>query len=143
VRTLENLGWPADGEDLAEGEVETLLTSMTAELAERGVRLHVTTSESPHKSGSAGYAVLINGKAIHLYRLDPEQPSTPLSDDPWLDCTIQPMGRVNELLAEAGSADRVAVFEPGGNDGFAILASPAVLGVLRAAPAPDERPVVP
>ena len=143
VRTLENLGWAVDGEDLAEGEVESLLTSMTPALAERGVRLDVTTSGSPHKPGSAGYAVVINGKVIDLYRLDPAQPSTPQSDDPWLDCTILPLRRVNELLAEAGSSDRVAVFEPGGNDGFAILASRALLDVLLGAPAPNERPVVP
>ena len=143
VRTLENSGWAVDGEDLAEGEVETLVTSMISALAERGVQLHITTKESPHEPGSAGYAVLINGKVMDLYRLDPNEPSTPLSDDPWLDCTIMPLRRINELLAEASSGDRVAVFEPGGNDGFAILASPAVLVVLLEAPATNERPIVP
>ena len=91
VRTLEDLGWPADGEDLADGEVETMLTSMASALAERGVRLNMTTSESPYEPGSTGYGVSINGKVIDLYRLDRDQPSTPLSDDPWLDSTMLPL----------------------------------------------------
>lgn len=143
VDTLDDLGWPADGEDLAEGTVETLLKSMKPALAKRDVRLRVKTIDSPHRTGSPGYAIEVNGEIIDLYRLNPSEPSLPLSEDPWLDCTMLPLRRVNELLAEVGSGDRVVIFEPGGNDGFAILATPAVLESLLAAPTPTERPVMP
>jgi len=143
VDTLDDLGWPADGEDLAEGTVETLLKSMKPALAKRDVRLRVKTIDSPHRTGSPGYAIEVNGEIIDLYRLNPSEPSLPLSEDPWLDCTMLPLRRVNELLAEVGSGDRVVIFEPGGNDGLAILATPAVLESLLAAPTPTERPVMP
>ena len=141
--TLEEVGWPADGEDLAEGTVEDLLTSMKPILAKRGVRLRMKTIESPHRPNSPGYAIDINGKVVDLYLFGPDDPSVPLSEDPWLDCTMLPLRRINELLAEAGSHDRVVVFEPGGNDGFAILVSPALLEALMQAPAPTDRPAIP
>ena len=143
VATLEDGGWPADGEDLAEGTVEDLLEAMKPALHKRGVRLQIKTIERPDRPNSAGYAIDINGKVIELYRLGPDDPSLPLSDDPWLDCTMLPLRRINELLAEAGSRDRVVVFEPGGNDGFAVLASPAVLQTVMQAPDPTERPAIP
>lgn len=143
VETLDDLGWPADGEDLAEGTVETFLKSIRPALAKRGVRLRVKTIDSSHQTDTPGYSIEVNGKLIDLYRVNPAEPSLPLSEDPWLDCTVLPLRRVNELLAEVGSDDRMVIFEPGGNDGFAILASPAVLESLLAAPAPKERPVVP
>lgn len=140
---LEGSGWPADGEDLADGTVEDLLKSMKPVLSRRGVRLRVKTIESPHQTNPRGYAIDINGQVVDLYRFGPDDPSLPLSEDPWLDCTILPLRRINELLAEAGNRDRVVVFEPSGNDGFVILASPAVLEFLLAASAPNERPTIP
>lgn len=143
VATLEDGGWPADGEDLAEGTVEDLLKAMKPALHKRGVRLQIKTTASPSGPNSPGYAIDINGKVVDLYRFGPDDPSLPLSEDPWLDCTMLPLRRINELLAEAGSRDRVAVFEPGSNDGFAVLASPAVLQTLMQAPDPTERPAIP
>jgi len=141
--TLEEAGWPADGEDLAEGLVGTLLKSMSRALSQRGVRLRVKTIHDPHAPRSPGYTIEINGKRLDLYPMSADEPSVPLSEDPWLDSTILPLHRINELLAEAGSGDRVVVFEPGGNDGFAILTSPEVLELLLAAPSPRERPLIP
>jgi hypothetical protein len=143
VETLDDLGWPTDGEDLAEGTVESLLKSMKPALAKRDVRLRVKTVDDPHRTGTPGYAIEVNGKMIDLYRVNPAEPLLPLSEDPWLDCTLLPLRRVNELLAEVGRDDRVVIFEPGGNDGFATLASPGVLEALFAAPTPTERPVMP
>ena len=119
--------WLADGEDLAEGEIEDLLMAMANPLRECGVLLEVETVVGPHEAEADRYEVAINGVSYVLYEFDPEEPGTPTSEDPWMDCTIEPAAAVNALLADAGSDRRIAVFWPGGNDGLAVLGPEDVL----------------
>jgi hypothetical protein len=128
--TVEELGWWADGEDLAEGDIETMLSSMVGALNDRGVALQVETIEGPHEPGSSGYVIRINGIDLELYRYHPERRLLPLSHDPWRDCTVLPLARVNELLNGAGSADRLLVFRPGANDGVVLLLPPNQIEII-------------
>ena len=142
---MEAVGWLVDGEDLAEGEVESLLQTLSPALAERGVDLTVETVEGPWDDGSSGYKVRINGIEVDLYRFDPNEPNVPLSADPWTDCTLKPLAVINRLLAEGGADERIVVISPGGNDGMAFLLPLKVVGVLSESPVvePEDRPVVP
>lgn len=118
--------WRADGEDLAEGDVEEWLRGMAEPLNGCGVQLVVATCSSPHdRLGS--YAVKVNGETLGLYSVDPSDLRQPLAFDPWLDCTIRPAAEVNRLLLAAGSDCRIAVFWPGSNDGFSVLGPESVL----------------
>jgi hypothetical protein len=69
----------------------------------------------------------VNGTALDLYTLDPDDPRVPLTDDPWMDCTVKPAAAVNRLLHAAGSDRRIGLFWPGGNDGFSVLGPESVL----------------
>ena len=132
----------ADGEDLAEGDVESWLDSIKVPLSDCGVELDIKTNCSPHDPDSAGYSVTINGTEIALYALDPADPHVPVTEDPWMDCTIKPAAQVNRLLAAAGSVCRLAVFWPGGNDGFSVLGPQSVLVHAVASVPADRRPDV-
>jgi len=119
--------WQADGEDLAEGEVEAWLRRMVEPLQDCGVQLQVATLRDPYDPDSSGYSVSVNGTVLNLYTFSAEEPGLPATYDPWMDCTIQPAAEVNRLLAMAGSTRRIAVFWPGGNDGFSVLGEETVL----------------
>lgn len=125
--------------------MESLLRAMAPALAERGVELAVETVEGPWDHGSAGYTIRINGTEVDLYRFDLDEPNVPLTEDPWTDCTLEPLAVVNSLLAAAGARDRVAVISSGGNDGMAFLLPIEALRALVESPAlgPEDRPVVP
>lgn len=144
-RWLGERGWIADGEDLAEGGVEELLGSMTDALCRCGVSLTVESVRRLGDGDDTGYTVRINGKLLDLFDLDPADPRMPLTGDPWMDCTVKPLGIVNELLEEAGSHYRVAVFNAGGNDGLAVLLPLAAIQLLaESALVPElHRPMVP
>lgn len=121
-------GWAADGEDLADGEVEDWLRGMARPLADCGVVLDVTTSSGPWDDVPApGYTVTVNGNPLTLYSTDAADPHLPVSGDPWMDCTLMPAAELNRLLDGAGSDRRIALFWPGGNDGFAVLGPADVL----------------
>ena len=142
---MEAVGWLVDGEDLAEGEVESLLQEFAPALADRGVHLAVETVEGPWDDGSSGYKIRINGIEVDLYRFEPNEPNVPLSDDPWTDCTLKPLAVINALLAEGGVDERIVVISPGGNDGRAFLLPLEAVAVLSESPVirPEDRPVVP
>jgi hypothetical protein len=122
--------WRADGEDLADGDVEMWLTKMIGALAQCGVRLKVATVRRPMEEQSTGYTVRINGRDIVLYDYDPNEKDLPATQDPWMDCTVMPAAAINRLLEAAGSDCRVALFWPGGNDGISLLAPKAVLAAM-------------
>jgi hypothetical protein len=122
--------WRADGEDLAEGDVEMWLTEMIGALTERGARLDVATVRRPLDEQSTGYTVRINGQDIALYDHDPNERNLPATEDPWMDCTVIPAAAINRLLEAAGSDCRLALFWPGGNDGVSVLAPMAVLAAM-------------
>lgn len=134
--------WRADGEDLADGEVETWLTEMIGPLAECGVHLDVATIRRPLNEQSTGYTVRINGQNIALYDYDHDEPNLPATEDPWMDCTVMPAAAINRLLEAAGGDRRLALFWPGGNDGISVLASRAVLAAIDE-PWRDVRPIIP
>ena len=94
---LGERGWIADGEDLAEGGVEELLGSMTDALRRYGVSPVIETAGQPGYD-DAGYAVRINGRLLDLIDVNPADPRMPLAEDPWMDCTVKPLGIVNDLL---------------------------------------------
>ncbi|WP_153455635.1 hypothetical protein [Streptomyces smaragdinus] len=119
--------WRADGEDLAEGEVEEWLAGMVGSLGDCGVSLVVETRSGPYDERLDSYRVAVNGKGLDLYFVDPAERSLPLALDPWMDCTVVPAAEVNRLLGEVGSERRVGVFWPGGNDGFSVLGPEGVL----------------
>jgi hypothetical protein len=120
-------GWRADGEDLAEGEVEAWVDGMAAALHDCGVELHLARITGPLDGGSAGYSVAVNGTPLHLYVKDPDELGLPTTEDPWMDCSIVPAAEVNRLLEMSGSSRRLALFWPGGNDGFSVLGEERVL----------------
>ena len=134
--------WRADGEDLADGDVEMWLTEMTGALAECGVRLEVATVRRPLEERSTGYTVRVNGQDIVLYDFDPEERDLPATEDPWTDCTIMPATAINRLLEAAGSDCRLALFWPGSNDGISVLAPKAVLAAMDTH-SHDVAPVIP
>jgi hypothetical protein len=103
--------WIVDGENLAEGDVAELLTSMAPSLAQLGVVLTVETKLEP---STGTYSIQINGQEVVLFASDTDP-------DPWRQCTERPLARVNQLLATAGSNYRMGVFEPGTNTGIAFL----------------------
>ena len=142
---LYDRGWMADGEDLAEGDVEELLLSMTDALRRCGVSLTVESVRKPGDDDGTGYTLRINGRLLDLIGFDPADPRMPLAADPWMDCTVKPLGRVNGLLEEAGSRHRVAVLNAGGNDGLAVLLPLAAIQLLTESELVHEldRPVVP
>lgn len=107
LETIGQDGWFADGEELAEGGVETFLLEPAPSLAAIGVELNVETISG--SEASTEYAVRINGRLVDLMA----------TDDPWTECTLKPLAVVNELLADAGRRERVAVLYPGGNEGIA------------------------
>jgi hypothetical protein len=84
-------------------------------------------------------------RSMRSLRLRPCSSGDALAADPWMDCTVKPLGLANRLLDEAGSSDRVALFCPGGNDGLAVqllLVAIQVLAESELIPEQD-RPVVP
>jgi hypothetical protein len=119
--------WRADGEDLADGEVEAWLRRMAVPLNDCGLEFRVATVSSPFDQGSAGYSVSVNGTVLNLYTFSRDEPGVPATNDPCMDCSIEPAAEVNRLLEAAGSARRVALFWPGGNDGFSVLGEESVL----------------
>lgn len=119
--------WRADGEDLADGNVEAWLGNMAGPLNDCGVELRVATVSGPFEEGSAGYSVRVNGTTLHLYAFAEDEPGVPATEDPWMDCSVEPAAEVNRLLEAAGSSRRVALFWPGGNDGFSVLGEESVL----------------
>lgn len=107
----EGINWPgggvwiADSEDLSDNMVEHWLAAMAPSLAEQGVNLDVEVIHGGY--GAPSYELGINGEVLHLYDLDENH--VPSTENPWMDCTMEPTRAVNHLLAAAGSDHRVGV----------------------------------
>jgi hypothetical protein len=71
VTALAERGWRADGEDLAEGDVEELLRSMIDALRHRGVSLAVESVTRPRDDRGTGCTLRINGELLDLFGYDP------------------------------------------------------------------------
>lgn len=107
----------ADGEDLAEGDVEEFLETLRRPLLRYGVNLDVSTVDD-----GPGYTVMINGRRCVV--LDD-------ADDPdWLGATVRPLSVVNALLDDVNATRRVYLLYAGGNDGLALLLPPAAVHAM-------------
>jgi hypothetical protein len=84
----------------------------------------------PYDQNSSGYVVTVNGTTLDLYAFDPAEPRMPMAKDPWMDCSLIPAAEVNRLLAATGSDRRIALFWPGSQDGFSVLAPQSVFHKL-------------
>jgi hypothetical protein len=111
----------ADGEELAEGEVEQFLTTLAPAMREAGVELTVSTAE-PLNDEDDSYAVMINETRCLI--------AESRFDVSWLDATVKPLAQLNALLARAGSALRWHTLQAGGNDGWALLIEPSVADLM-------------
>ncbi|MET7418734.1 hypothetical protein [Dactylosporangium sp. NPDC005555] len=129
---LDDVAFHADGEELAEGNVEDLLREMAPALRRFGVTLQVRTVSGSHDD----YVVDINGRRCVI--LDAGDPHT---DSPWFEATVRPLALVNELLVAAGTPVRVFTLYTGGNEGRALLLDPAVVDAVRHSGLVDDREV--
>lgn len=129
--------YDADGEDLAEGEVEEFLATLAPAMQAAGVELTVSTAE-PLNDEDDSYTVMINGARCQI--------AESRSDVSWLDATVKPLAQLNVLLAGAGSPLRWHTLQAGGNDGWALLIQPSVAhlmtrsGLFDARDIPSEAP---
>lgn len=69
----------------------------------------------------------VNEETLNLYSFAEGELGVPATEDPWMDCSVEPAAEVNRLLEAAGSSRRLALFWPGGNDGFSVLGEESVL----------------
>lgn len=122
---FDGLSFDADGEDLAEGDVDVLLQEMAPALHRFGVDLQVRIVELPGVDEDP-FLVEINGRICAVW-----EPADWDSGRAWYVATVRPLAVVNELLAEAGARVRVHVLAPGENDGTAFLVDPRVVEAMR------------
>jgi hypothetical protein len=110
----------ADGEDLAEGDVEQLLREMAPALQRHGVLLTVKALELPDSIADR-YVIEINGRRCLVWEPDDWE-----GYRAWYYATVRPLAVVNDLLADAGATVRVFTLYTGGNEGIALLLDPQV-----------------
>jgi hypothetical protein len=102
-------GYPADNEDLAEGQVGATILLMRPALEKEGVKLDSVVDDFGEKK----YEVVINGQRHLIYEGDG-------GGDSWSLALRRLLEIVNGLLEGAGSSERVyAIY--GGNDGRVML----------------------
>lgn len=115
----EELGraYPADAEALAEGGVGEFLSRIGPALEVRGVR-DLAVSENPEGPGGA-YVVTINERPYEMYSASELE-----SGDIWQLATGRAFAAVNQLLADAGSDERL-YWLYGDNDNLAVFLTEA------------------
>jgi hypothetical protein len=121
---FDEVTFPADGEDLAEGGVEELLERMRPVLQRHGVALQVATL-STAESIDDDYVIAINGRRCLVLGPDDWR-----YESPWYEATIRPLSLVNDLLADPAATVRVFTLHAGGNDGLAILIDPRIVDAM-------------
>ncbi len=113
--------YPADNENLAEGDIGATILLMRPVLEREGVTLDSVEDEfggTDSKPGDEGYRVLINGETDVIYKSG-DVPSADL----WSLSLQRLLEIVNGLLEDAGSSERLYGMY-GGNDGRVILLTP-------------------
>lgn len=116
----------ADGEDLAEGGVESFLRGLATALDGLGVHLRTETVSEPE---TGTYAVSINGDDVLLW----DRSSSPAEievENRRIAATVRPLAAVNRLLAQAGAVERFFTLYAGGIGGVVLLIDPAVVAEL-------------
>jgi hypothetical protein len=107
-------GYPADNENLAEGDVGKTILLMKPILEQEGVKLDSVEDDF----GEERYQVVINGEPHLIYESE-----AVTRKDIWALALKRLLEIVNGLLEEAGSTERLyAIY--GGNDGRVILLTP-------------------
>jgi hypothetical protein len=110
--TADRRSYPADNEDLAEGNVGKTILLMKPVLEQEGVTLSSVVDDF----GDRKYEVVINGQRHLIYEGDG-------GADRWVLALKRLLEITNGLLKEAGSNERLfAVY--GGNEGRVILLTP-------------------
>jgi hypothetical protein len=105
-------GYPADNENLVEGDVGRTILLMRPVMEREGVNLDTVVDDF----GDEKYDVVINGRRHLIYEGDG-------GDDSWTLALKRLLEIVNGLLEQAGSSERLfAIY--GGNDGRVILLTP-------------------
>jgi hypothetical protein len=122
---FEDVQFFADGEDLAEGAVEEVLSQMAPALRQHGVDLRVRTLATP-TSTHEPYVVEINQRQCLVW-----DPGDWTDYQAWEDATLRPLRIVDELLQAADASVRVYTLAAGGNDGVAFLLDPRVVTAMR------------
>jgi len=107
-------GYPADNEDLAEGQVGATILLMKPVLEREGVKLDTVLDEC----GDEMYEVVINGQRHLIYEGDG-------GEDSWTLALKRLLEIVNGLLEQAGSAERLYGMYAG-NDGRVVLLTEAM-----------------
>jgi len=108
--------YPADAEDLAEGQVGATMLLMKPVLEKEGVKLDSVVDDF----GDEKYELVVNGQRHLIYEK---------GQDSWTLGLKRLLEITNGLLEEAGSAERLyAVY--GGNEGRVMLLTPEMLGYL-------------
>jgi hypothetical protein len=100
-----------DGEAMAESGVEEFLETLIPVVARYGVTLEFSTARD---SLEEGYAVIMNGVEVEMWA--PQAWEYPGNDShPWETASRRPLGRLNQLLAGAGTAVRFHFDESAGD----------------------------
>lgn len=116
-----------DGEDMAEGSVESFLCDEVAPaVVEHGVELDIATILRP---ASGSYVVSVNGDQVPLY--GPGDWESMDESNPWYASSVRPLGAVNQLLDAADAPVRWHLLYPGAHDGLALLIPSAAVDLLR------------
>jgi len=111
--------YPADAEELAEGQIGQLLTTMMPVLRSEGVSA-AQVEDAFHEDR---YAVLVDGKEFFIHR-----PTSATAS--WTNATRRTLEIANEMLGVANSRERLYGVA-GGNDGRVILLTREMATLLR------------
>ena len=115
--------YPADAEDLAEGEVKAFIDELAPQLRLLGVRIDSVTQ---HITDDTDYRVTVNGQPYIIYHANEIH-----ANDLWQRASTRTFALVNALLAKAGSDEQLYQLS-GGNDGRAILLTPEMYATIKA-----------
>jgi hypothetical protein len=121
--SADKRSYPADAEDLAEGDMGKCLRHMKDVLTEEGVTLE--SIEDDFGEAHRSYHVLLNGAAHLIYDLADDA-----DQDIWLQALRRLIEIVNSLLEVAGSDERLFGIY-GGNDARVLLLTPEMHCLLR------------
>jgi hypothetical protein len=113
--------YPADNENLAEGDIGVTILLMKSVLEQEGVKLKSVEDEfggTEDGPEDEGYRVVINGEPHEIYESEAVS-----SADIWILSLERLLQIVNGLLEDAGSHERLYGMY-GGNDGRVILLTP-------------------
>jgi hypothetical protein len=117
--------FPVDGEEMAGGGVDRVLSAMAPALRTLGVELRYQAVTEPAEVGKGEYVVAINGRHCVVWRQ--EDWATHFA---WGEATVRPLAVINDLLAEAGATKRLFTLYPSGHATVAWLLDPRIVAAV-------------